>query len=95
MESAVFHLNGNELDKSLIEQITALFKNQKITLLVVPQDKKATVSKLTKTLQAQEAVYDYVVPAQAFETLADRFLEDDSFDIAQAIRQYKSPVLTK
>ena len=90
MESAVFHLNGNELDKSLIEQITALFKNQKITLLVVPQDKKATVSELTKTLQAQEAVYDYVVPAQAFETLADRFLEDDSFDIAQAIRAYKT-----
>ena len=57
MESAVFHLNGNELDK---------------------------------TIQAQEATYDYVVPAQAFETLADRFLEDDSFDIAQAIRAYKT-----
>ena len=57
MESAVFHLNGNELDK---------------------------------TLQAQEATHDYVVPAQAFEILADRFLEDDSFDIAQAIRQYKT-----
>ena len=92
MESAVFHLNGNELDKSLIEQITALFKNQKITLLIVPQDKKATVCELTKTLQAQEAAQDYVVPAQAFETLADRFLEDDSFDIAQAIRAYKTPL---
>ena len=57
MESAVFHLNGNELDK---------------------------------TLQAQEAAYDYVVPAQAFEDLADRFLEDDSFDIAEAIRAYKT-----
>ena len=62
MESAVFHLNGNELDK---------------------------------TIQAQEATYDYVVPAQTFETLADRFLEDDSFDIAQAIRQYKTPTFTK
>ena len=61
----------------------------------MPQDKKATVSELAKMLQAQEATHDYVVSAQAFETLADRFLEDDSFDIAQAIRQYKTPVLTK
>ncbi len=57
MESAVFHLNGNELNKML---------------------------------QAQEATYDYVVPAQAFEDLADRFLEDDTFDIVQAIRAYRT-----
>ncbi len=90
MDSAIFHLDSDELDKDFLKKIKSLFKNQKITLVVMPQKKVNYDSKSGSIQNIKEPEFEYVVPGKDFEKLTDQFFEDETFDIAKAIRQYQS-----
>ena len=43
MESAVFHLNSEELDMRFVESIKSFFKNRRIKVIITPDDNDTVV----------------------------------------------------
>lgn len=94
MESAVFHLNSDELDMQFIESIKLFFKNRRIKVVVTEMaenDEQLTESQLLKVIEQNRATpYYYEVPSFDFKKLVTQFREDENFDIAEAIVEYKT-----
>ena len=44
---------------------------------------------LAKLARNEQSTIEYTIPAKDFTTLADRFLENNDFDIVEAIKSYK------
>jgi hypothetical protein len=94
MESAVFHLNSEELDMRFVESIKSFFKNRRIKVIITEMtedDEQLTEAQVLKVIEQNRATpYNYDVPRLDFKKLATQFREDENFDIAEAIAAYKT-----
>jgi hypothetical protein len=92
MESAIFHLNSNELDQNFLEKVKSFFKNERIKVIVMRAE--ASVESDTTLLELIEkndkSTFNYQVPAEDFKSLVAQFRADEQFDIAEAIATYKT-----
>lgn len=89
MDSIVFHLDSQELDLAFVKSLKSLFKGQKLTITVTPEAKEITNPVLAKLARNEQSTVEYTIPAKDFTTLADRFLENNDFDVVEAIKSYK------
>ena len=90
MDSIVFHLDSQELDLAFVKSLKSLFKGQKLTITVTPEAKEITnPDLLAKLARNEQSTVEYTIPAKDFTTLANRFLENNDFDVVEAIKSYK------
>jgi hypothetical protein len=91
MESAVFHVNSSELNHDFLEGIKSFFKNQDITIIVKPNTSNgvAAVSLFEAIERGKKADFAYTIPNDEFDALADKFIENNDFDIIESIKTYK------
>ena len=94
MESAVFHLNSDELDIHFIESVKSFFKNRRIQVIVTEMtenEQPLTEEQVLKIIEQNRSTpYHYEVPSLDFKNLAAQFRADENFDIAEAIEEYKT-----
>lgn len=95
MESAIFHLNSEELDMRFVESIKSFFKNRRIKVIVTTEisesDEELTEEQVLKVIEQNRATpYHYEVPSLDFKNLVAQFRADENFDIAEAISAYKT-----
>lgn len=89
MDSIVFHLDSQELDLAFVKSLKSLFKGQKLTITVTPEAKEITNPVLAKLARNEQSTVEYTISAKDFTTLSDRFLENNDFDVVEAIKSYK------
>ena len=90
MQSVTYQLDTSELDERFLNSIKALFGQGRVNVTITPEEKEITNSRLLSSLNtAQEATVAYDVSADDFQALADKVLDDESFDAVAAIRQFK------
>ena len=95
MESAVFHLNSEELDMRFVESIKSFFKNRRIKVIVTTEmtenDEALTEDQLLKVIEQNRSTpYHYEVPSLDLKQLTAQFRADENFDIVEAIAAYKT-----
>jgi hypothetical protein len=90
MESAVFHLNSEELDMRFVESIKSFFKNRRIKVIITPDDNDTVVdNQLLEAIERGEnATIAYTIPGDEFDQLADKFIENNEFEVIEAMKKY-------
>ncbi len=91
MSSVVFHLESQELDSKFLKNLKSLFKGQKITITVTTEPKEITNPKLLEKIKQSEESKGYIIPSDELTVLAERFIDDNDFDIESAIKSFKNP----
>ena len=91
MEILNYQVKASELDERFLLALKSLYKDAEITISV---KRLIKVVEPTQTLSEMVAERDsdrveYSVPGAVFSRLADRFLDDEEFDIAGEIENYK------
>lgn len=98
MESLVFHLNysentgiavWNEVHSSIKERL----QRGSIKVMIEPEIVAPPRQTLEQIIEENErSGVEYVVPAEKFLEMANKYLENETFDIAGEIEKYKQEV---
>lgn len=92
MESAVFYLNSEELDAHFVTSVKSFFKNRHLKVTVTAADTNGLAdAELSQLIErSKRADFAFTVPSDDFDKLTDEFIENNDFDIVNAIKGYKT-----
>ena len=91
MELAVFYLNSEELDAHFVTSVKSFFKNRPLKVTVTAADANSLADEeLLKLIErGEKADFAFTIPSDEFDKLTDKFIENNDFDIVNAIKGYK------
>lgn len=91
MEILNYQVKASELDERFLLALKSLYKDAEITIsvkrLIKVVEPTQTLSEMVTERDSDQV--EYSVPGADFSRLADRFLDDEEFDIAGEIENYK------